>query len=506
MVSRGLGLVRDIVLTVLPTGSRDAFFLAFRLPNMLRDLVGEGAANAAFVPVYSETLAKKSETEFRELVASAMSAMVLILAAMTALGVFLMPYLLEGITRLEGLTAATPPTPERVAFLVSLARWTFPYLFFIGLSTFAMGPLMSLKRYGSSSWSPALLNLGLIVSCLLFREEFTDPAYALVLGVWLGGVAQFLAQYVSLGKATGVWFPSFKLRHPQLVVIFGLLLPVLVGQSAGEVNKLMDALFAASLVEGTQNALWYSNRLVQLPLAVFGIATSVAILPSLSQSAAREEFTEMRHTLLHGFRQSFFLVFPSMLGLMVLSRPLVNLLFEWNDFDANDTQMTSTALIYYGAGLLSFSWIKVAVTGFFAMKDTRTPVIIASVSMLLNIGLNILLVGPMQYRGLALATTISFSVNAVLLLIFLARRTGLRLDRETALSLAKSSAAAAAMALVAWLCHQQLASLLSGDALYTRIAVTLLPITAAAATYAAICHLLRVPELSHFVAGIRGRH
>jgi putative peptidoglycan lipid II flippase len=505
LLSRGLGLVRDIVLTLLPSASRDAFFLAFRLPNMFRDLVGEGAANAAFIPVYSETLAKKSEAEFRELVSAAMSAMLLILAAMTAAGVFLMPYVLQGITRLEAVTGTVPPSPGEIASMISLARWTFPYLFFIGLATFAMGPLMSSKRYGSSSWSPALLNVSLIATCLLFRGRFADPAYALVLGVWLGGLAQFGVQYLSLGMATGVWLPNFKLGHPRLAVIFGLLIPVLLGQAAGEVNKLVDALFAASLGEGTQSALWYSNRLIQLPLAVFGIATSVAILPSLSQSAAREELAEMRHTLLHGFRQSFFLVFPAMLGLMVMSRPLTNLLFEWNDFGANDTLMTSTALVYYGAGLLSFVWIKVAVTGFFAMKDTRTPVVIASASMLLNIGLNFLLVGPMQYRGLALATTISFSVNMALLLVFLARRIGLRVDRESSLSLVKTAVAATVMAAIAWLCHWGLATMFSGDEFYARILATLGPIAVAVGVYAAVCRLLHVPELGHFLAGIRSR-
>jgi len=485
MLSRVLGLVRDIVIAALiPLVSRDAFIVAFRWPNMLRDLVGEGASNAAIIPVLSETLEKESDAAFRELTSAMMSAML--------------------IRALESITGKHNVTQEDVDLMMSLTRWTFPYIFFIGMTVFAMGPLFIMKHYATPSWSPALLNVCLIAACFLLRNHFPDPAYALVVGVWLGGAAQLLVQYVALAKYAGVWFPNFHLRHPGIWVACGLLAPVLVGQAAGEVNKLVDTLFACSLAEGSVTALFYANRLIQLPLSVFGLAISAAILPSISRAAAREDFDEVRATLGHGLRQSYFLICPALITLILMAKPIVSLLFQRGHFDEADTARTAAALVFYAGGLLFFAWVKVAVAGFYAVKDTRTPVIVASLSMLLNIGLNFALVRPMGFRGLALATTLSYSVNFILLYVLLGRRFGGLWDREFVSVLFRITAATAAMGLIQYFVYAQTSSYFPGIGLTARLVCVALPLGVAGVCYVVLCAILRIPDVRIFFSLLRG--
>ena len=504
-MSRVLGMVRDILWAkYMPTASLDAFVVAFRLPNMLRDLVGEGAMNAAFVPTFSETLEKRSRAAFRELVAASMSAMLLLLLLLTLLGVVFIPVLLEGVNALGFITGAEAKSEENIRLVVSLSRWTFPYLFFIGMAVFAMGPLMTLGKYAVPSWSPALLNVSIIACHLIahrfFPQLFPDLSYALVLGVWLGGIAQVSALYYALGRNAGVWRPNFHLRHPGIREMLILMVPVVVGQAAGEVNKLVDTLFAYSLEEGTVTALFYANRLIQLPLSLFGFATAAAVLPAVSTAWARGDDRDIRRTLMYGFRQSFFFVFPAALGLIVLGRPIVWLLFERGSFGADDTTRTATAMAYYAAGLVSFSLVKVAVTGFYGAKDTRTPVVIGSLSMLLNIVLNCLLVRPMGYRGLALATTISFSANFVALYVFLCDRYGRLWDRDFVTALIRMVVGASAAVAGAYVLRLRLLAAYSAEALpllRTRLVVTGLPIVLSAPAYFALCMALDVKEVGY---------
>ncbi|MDK1021478.1 MAG: murein biosynthesis integral membrane protein MurJ, partial [Candidatus Hydrogenedentes bacterium] len=504
MFSRVLGLVRDLTWIALPTASVDAFIVAFRLPNMLRELFGEGASNAAFIPVFSDTLETDSDDAFRELVSAAMSAMLLLLAALTVLGIIILPGLLGTLDLLDVFTQREEISQERIDLMINLAVWTFPYIFLIGMAIFFMAPLYSIKHFFTPSWSPALLNIALIASCLLLRDAFAEPAFALVIGVWIGGVAQLLVQYITLGIKVGVWYPNFHLRHPGIRTVLWLMLPVVFGQSAGELNRLVDILFAASLPgEGTVRTLYFSNRLVQLPLSVFGLATSVAIFPTMSRFGARDDHAKIRETLLMGLRLSFFLIVPAMLGLIVMGEPIIRLLFERSFFGAEDTSRTAAALMIYAAGLLSFAWVKVCVTGFYAVKDTRTPVIIASASMLCNILLNIVLIGPLGYKGLALATTISFTINAFFLYLFLWQKFGKMYDAEFLQSLLRITIAAILMAAVTYGVYLNVLKILPGDGLTYRAVHVLVPITAAVATYAGLCAALRVPELRGFTSMLR---
>ncbi len=435
-----------------------------------------------------------------------MGAMMVLLAILTALGLFAIPPILGSLEFLEVFTQREGVTPEWVAFLTDLSMFTFPYLFFIGMAVFCMAPLFTLQHYFTPSWSPALLNVSLIGVCLLLRDAFVDPAYALLLGVWIGGLAQLIVQYIALGRVAGVWRPRIVPGHPDVRRIFFLLMPVVLGQAAGEVNRLVDTLFAASLPhEGTVRSLFLANRLVQLPLSIFGVATSVAILPTLSRSGSRNAHEEIRETLLLGLRQSAFLIVPALAGLIVMGRPIVQLLFERGYFQADDTQMTATALVIYAAGLLSFAWVKVCVTGFYAVQNTRTPVLIATGSMLFNILLNFALVGPLGYMGLALATTIAYTVNAVFLYLFLWLRFGPLYDAAFVSTLIRIASATLGMVAVTYAVYVNLLGMVGDADLPARLLVALVPVAAAALTYLGLSRALHIEELEGFVSMLRRR-
>lgn len=496
MLSRASGLIRTVVMGhVLPAMSNDAFWAGFRFPNMLRDIVGEGASNAAFVPVLSETLEKHGEKEFRELVSAMMSAMILVLGVITLLGFAFMPSIYFLVGWLQHLTRQDV-SPEQVALMRSVTRWVFPYIFFIGLTVFQMGPLFILRHYSTPSWSPALLNVFLILACWKgFSGFFPDPAYALVVGVWLGGIAQFLVQYIALGRRTGVWMPNFHLRHPGIRMALWLWIPVILGQSAGEVNKVVDTMFAASMAKGTITALSFANIIVQLPLAMFGLAISAAILPSISRAAARKDYHEVRETLLYGFRQSYFLILPAIMTLIILPGPIVSLLFKHGQFSAAVAERTAIALAYYAAGLLCFAWVKIAVAGFYADKKTLIPVIASFSSMVLNIGLIFLLAPRLGFRGLALATTLSYTINIGLLYALLCRRYGPMWDRPYLVGLAKTTLATAGMSAVLYLAARGVQDFFNPDVLVGKIAIVFLPCAAAGIAYLAFCQMLKMPEL-----------
>ena len=239
---------------------------------------------------------------------------------------------------------------------------------------------------------------------------------------------------------------------------------------------------------------------MQLPLSVFGIAVAAAILPSTSRAGARKDYDEIRQTLAHGLRQTFFLVLPALLGLILLRRPIVSLLFERGAFSAADTEQASTALLFYGLGLLSFVWVKVLAAGFYSIQDTKTPVIVASASMLLNILLNCVLVGPLGYRGLALATTLSFTVNFLFLFVLLSDRFGVLLDKAALRILWHISIAAGIMAAVAYGAYIRTHQYFPETTLLDRAICVLLPLACAIGSYVALCALLNVPDLRYFLA------
>lgn len=505
MLSRILGLVRDVVVADVPFASREVFLFAFRFPNMLRDMLGEGAVNAAFVPLFARCLETEGEVAFRRLVRACLGAMLLLFAVISAIGMALVP-LLPGILRaIEPLTGESAPEAVHMDLTLTVMYWMMPYFFLIGAAVFAMGPLFVVKRYGTASWSPVILNVAMIAVCLIHMDYFPDPVWALVAGVWLGGIGQVAVMFHAMKKHTGVWLPSLELRHPGVRHAFLLLAPVIVGQATGEVNKLVDSFFAYKL--GAVSYLYFSNRLVQLPLSVFGIAVAVSILPAISAAGAREDHREIRETLLFGLRQSAFLVMPALVGLLVLGEPLMRLLFAHpgGGFTAEDAHNSASAMFYLAWGLLAFTWVKVAVQGFFAVHDTRSPVVVATLSMALNIVLNISLVKPMGYQGLALATTLSYGANFLGLYFLLGRRYGTLMSASFASALVKIGVAVSLMGAATWASNHVLMGYFPDHSLHHELLSVLIPILVATVTYPVAAILLGLEDAHHLWGILRRR-
>jgi putative peptidoglycan lipid II flippase len=500
MLSRVLGLVRDVVVANMPFASREIFLFAFRFPNLLRDMLGEGAVNAAFVPLFARCRETEGEEAFQRLVRACLGATLILFAVLSALGMVLVPLLPRILSVLDPWTGGDSSTVD-MDLTLSVMYWLMPYFLLIGAAVFAMGPLFVVKRYGTASWSPVILNIALIAVCLIHRDYFSDPVWALVTGVWLGGIGQVIVMFHAMKKHTGVWLPSLELNHPGVAKAFLLLGPVIVGQATGEVNKLVDSFFAYKLE--AVSYLYFSNRLVQLPLSIFGIAVAVSILPAISAAGARDDLKEIRETLIFGFRQSAFLVMPSLVGLLVLGDPLMRLLFvhPGGGFSVEDAHHSANAMFYLAWGLLAFTWVKVAVQGFFAIHDTKSPVIIASLSMALNIVFILLLVKPMGFQGLAFATTLSYAANFFGLYWMLGRRFGSLTTAPFVWSLTRIGLAAGLMGGATRITHQLLVARFPDHSLHHELLSVLLPIGVAMVVYPALALVLRLED-AHQIWGV----
>ncbi len=505
MISRITGLARDIIFTAtVPSQALGGFLFAFSLPNMLRDMLGEGASNAAVVPVLSERRVNAGEEGYRRALEAILGAMLAVFIAITAAGILLMPLaprLLNALTFFTG--RALPQQEEELRHLVRVMQWTFPYFIMICMAAIMMGPLFIRGRYAVASWSPSLLNLAFIAACMLFMGRFHHPAWALVAGLWVGGMLQLAAMWWDLARSHGPVIPRPALRDPAFRKVLALLVPVVIGQSAGEVNKLVDRFFAMSLGEDKVLALYLSNRLVQLPLAMFGVAVSVALLPELSRLNAIGRRDDVRRLLMKGFSQTLFLICPAMCVLIALREPLVRLLFERGAFSEETTRLSSDALFYASLGLVSFAWLRMATQGFYADHDTRTPVILGAGSMMLNIALNMILVRPMGYLGLALSTSICYTVNFALLYLFLWKRYGPLASPAWVIRISGITAASIAAAVCGWLVWRLWSAEVTLPGFLPHAAGTLLALAAAAVTYLAACLALGLPDFREFLAGLR---
>ncbi len=420
-VSRVLGFIRDLVIaTAFGTGvAAEAFVVSFKIPNLLRDLVGEGATNSAFVPVLTECREKRS-SEFWRLVSTLFYVMSAILIFLSVLGIFFAPQVVAAIA--PGFLNAADP--GKFPLTVKLTRVIFPYILLIGLSALAMGVLNSLKEFTTSALGPALLNLSMIVSGFFFEKTYGP--IALVVGVLAGGVLQLACQVPPLLKS-GFRFMAPDWGHGLLKKIGKLLIPRAFGSALYQINVFVDSILASFegiVGVGGQSALYYSNRLFQLPLAIFGLSLAQAILPTFSTQIVRGDIKAFKETLSMAVRSLMLVVLPASVGLIMLANPIVRIIFERGAFDAYSTTITSSALFFYAFGLLSCCIIKILVNAFYSMQDTKTPVKTALFSVCLNIVLSLILMGPLKIGGLTLASSISATVNVALLYYFLRKKIG----------------------------------------------------------------------------------
>lgn len=418
MVSRVLGMVRDVVFAVLfgAGGAMDAFFVAFKVPNFLRRLFAEGAFNQAFIPVLSQVRQDEGDAGVRRLVAAtqlALGSVVGLITVLAMVGAPLVAWLFAPGFHDDGV---------KLAQTADFLRLTFPYLWFISLTALGQSVLNTYDRFAAPAITPVILNLCLIGAAFWLTPRFEVPMTGLALGVLLAGLLQWLWLWPSLLRL-GLWQPlNWRARHAGVKRIAVLMVPALFGVSVSQINLLLDTVLASLLTDGSVGWLYYSDRLSELPLGVIGIAIGTVLLPRLSSQASADDPAAFQRTLGWALRLVLTVGLPAMLALMVLAEPLLTVLFQYNAFTAFDVSRSAASLMAYAAGLPAFMLIKILAPAFFARQDTRTPVRIAVWAMSLNMVFNLLLIWPLAHVGLALATSLSAWVNAGLLARTLAQQ------------------------------------------------------------------------------------
>jgi putative peptidoglycan lipid II flippase len=417
--SRLLGFLRDMVLARLfgATPAADAFFVAYRVPNLLRELFAEGSMSSAFVPVFTEYHTLRAKQDAWELVSAVFTTLLTILTLVTLVGILASP----AIVWL--LAPGFHEDPARLAMTTLLTRIMFPYLLFISLAALAMGVLNSVRAFAAPALSPVLFNLCIIGFALLVSPRLSEPILGVAVGVVVGGASQFVMQVPGLRRRGLLFGWRFEPGHEGVRRIGALLVPSLLGMSVTQVNITVSTILA-SFFAGAPTYLFYGMRLIQFPLGIFGVALATAILPTLSAQAARGSWEELRVTLAFGLRMILFIILPAMLGLILLREPIVHLFFEHGTFTAADTAATATALLCYAVGLWAFAGVRIIVSAFYSMQDTRTPAIAAMAAVTVNLLLSLLLMEPLRHAGLALATALAAMLNGGLLVAVLHRRLG----------------------------------------------------------------------------------
>jgi len=491
-----MGLVRDVVFAAwFGTGmAADAFNVAFLIPNLLRRVVGEGAAQAAVVPVYADTLTRKGEREATAFGLKLTGVAIVLLAGLALAGVlFASPIV-------RAYAFGWRDEPEKMALTIRLTRILFPFVVFAGLTALAGAILNTRGRFTIPALGPAVLNVSFVGAVVAFSPLYgpapEDRIYGFALGALIGGVLQVLMQFPQLHRVGALGAPKLGFRDPGVRLVGRLMVPGFFGLAVTQINMFVDTFLATLLPEGSVTALRLANRLMLLPLGVFGIAVAAASLPTLSGMAARKAYDELVKTYAFTLRLILFVLVPAGVGLIVLRTPIVKLIYEHGAFTANrSTPMTAGALLFYSLGLFAYGGVKSSNQVFYALKDTRTPVVVGAVAMLVNVVLNLLLMGPLGLNGLALATSLAAASNLVILLVLLRRRFG-HLDGPTVLaSVWRIVLASGVMGGVCVSVAAMLPRWLDAGRLWGQISLVVVAVGAGLIVYWGVARLLGIEEL-----------
>jgi putative peptidoglycan lipid II flippase len=444
VASRVLGFARDMIVA-LAFGAgpvTDAFFVAFRIPNILRRLLAEGALSTAVIPVFTEYAVTRSRQELVRMLRAVLAAALLVLVATTVAGVAAAPWIVTVIAPGFGSDLAQRD------LAVQLTRVMFPYLVLVGLAAFAMGVLNSQGRFFAAALGPAILNVGMIAAVLALASHIDPPILALALGVLVGGMGQLLVQIPAL-RATGLLVPpSGELGHPALGRVARLLVPAVFGLAAVQVMVFVNTLLASFLPAGSISFLYYADRVMEFPLGVFGIALASASLPAMSRQAAAGDTRGVADTVNFALRLAAYVSIPASVGLVVLSVPITRVLFERGRFGSADTEATAWALVWYGLGLVGFAGARIAAQAFYAVAEPGTAVKLGVLAIGANLVAALALMGPMGHAGLAAAASVGAYVNLAGLLWAARRRFGPLGGRALLQSLART--ALACVPLLVW--------------------------------------------------------
>jgi len=500
MVSRVFGLARDMVIAAFFGASwmTDAFWVAFRIPNMLRRLLGEGSLTVSFVPVFTEYLEKKTKEQALELAYNAITLLSIILAVISVLGIILSP-LIVGL-----IAPGFISEPKQFALAVFLNRLMFPYIFFIALVALCMGILNSFRHFTAPALSPVLLNIAMIGAAFFLRPFFAEPITSLAIGVLIGGVLQLAMQWPFLRKFGVKLKFRFNPKHPGIKQIGVLMIPAILGAGVSTINVFVGTILASLLPGGSVTYLFYADRIMELPLGIFAIAIGTATLPSFSKHVAAGNMDELKSGISFSLRLMLFLTIPAMAALMALNLPIISVLFQRGAFDVTAAVYTGQALFCYALGLWAFSVLRVFVSSFYSLQDSKWPMKAAVIALIVNVVASLILMYPLKHNGIALASSIAATVNVLVLTIVLKRKIGKFLDRAFYYSVFKIILSSVLMLfaigvieyVIPWNTHAGFKARL----LYLSVAVT-----AGAATFFISAYLLKSPEMQAFANIVKKR-
>ncbi|HWF12865.1 MAG TPA: murein biosynthesis integral membrane protein MurJ [Candidatus Acidoferrales bacterium] len=496
VVSRVLGYVRDQRLTLLlgTTGLADSFVLAYRIPNILRRLVGEGSMTASFIPVFTDYMRNKSREETWEFANRLFWTFCVILSALTVLGVIFSPLFVRFFSMFG---------KNQLQFeAIYLNRLMFPYILFIGMAAMAMAILNCFHIFGPPAATPILLNISFIVfSIAAVWKHFSSPAAALAVGVLVGGIFQFFWQVPQLAKRGMNFKFAVSFSDPGVRRVVRLMVPGFIGMGIAQINLLVDTIFANAKImpEGSLVSLYVADRVTELVLGGYAIAVATAIMPMMSHQAAAGDHEGMKKTFLFALRIVSFITIPATVGLVILREPIVQVLFQHGRFVAESTRLTARALLYYSLGLPAFAAVKLIVPAFYSTQDTRTPVRVAVLAMLANVLLNVVFLfyffPKLKNGGPALASALAAYFNVFALFVIFRLRFGRLGTRDVAASLGKIAASAGVMGFVCWgaLKYSQFDSI---EHFIPRLLVFIALIGAATLTYLGLAWAFRCDEIS----------
>jgi putative peptidoglycan lipid II flippase len=500
MTSRVLGLVRDQLLASMfgAGNAMDAFNVAFRVPNLARDLFAEGAMSAAFVPTFTRHLIVDGKERAFQLGNNVVNSLLLITGFLAGLGIIFAEPI---VAAMAGDYAVVP---GKLALTVLLTRIMLPFLMLIAVAAAFMGMLNSMQSFFIPAVSPAMFNVATIACALALVPTMPrmglPPIMAIAIGTVIGGIGQVVVQWPSLARQGFRYRPFVDLGDNGLRRVLLLIGPGTMGLAATQINLFVNTVLATG--EGTGAVSWlnYAFRLMYLPIGLFGVSIAMAVVPSVSHHAARHDRGGVRRTLADGLTLMLMLNIPATIGLVVLATPIVQVIFERRAFTPSDTAATAAALRCYAIGLVGYSVVRIATPAFYALDDSSTPVKVSVVTVLVNVAANVALVRLMGYRGLALGTSVAALTNAAMLLFVLRRRLDGLEGPRIVTAVMKISLAALLMGATAGTVHAAMAIWITGGGLVMRIARLAATIAAALAVLAASAHVLHVEE---FRAGVR---
>jgi putative peptidoglycan lipid II flippase len=447
LFSRILGYVKDMIIAKFfgATGVADTFFVAFRIPNLLRELFAEGSMSSAFIPVLTEYQTKYGLEEAKRLVRITFTFILIFVGLICVMGIILSPAIVTVIA--PGFVSV----PEKFSTTVILTRIMFPFLLFISLAALSMGALNTKRVFFIPSLAPAMLNITIICVVFLLTQKLMQPILAVAIGVTLGGLVQFVFQLPSFFKNGYSLKPEYSFKHEGLKKMSILIIPATMGMAVAQINIFISTILASYLPEGSITYLYYSMRLIQFPIGIFGVAMGMAVMPTLSEHAIKGDYEKLKEDFSFALRLLFFITVPAMAGLIALREPIINILFQRGKFDYTATVGTAQALFFYSLGIWSIVGVRVVTASFYSMQDTKTPVKVAITALLANVVLSIILMRFLMHGGLALANSLASYVNFFLLFFFLKKKLKIIEGKRIISSFVKTIAASLIMGTIGWM-------------------------------------------------------